>query len=185
MSGIEKKLVVRAVCAALALAGGIAHAQEAAETSLDVTIRLLPENAVGPEAITRRIELPPAPPTPPRSERAEEAPPQAAPAEREEGPRQAPPSERAEDAPRQTAPAERADRPPPAAESSSLRGQGAAGEARERGRQVGQETAEQTRENRENAGRQDTRGPPEDRGRPEDPGRPDDAGPPREPPGRP
>ena len=59
MSGIDKKLVARAVCAALALAGGVAHAQDAAETSLDVTIRLLPENAVGPEAITRRIEYQP------------------------------------------------------------------------------------------------------------------------------
>ena len=42
----------------------------------------------------------------------------------------------------------------------------APGEARERGREVGQETAEQARENRENAGR------------PDDTGRPDDAGPP-------
>ena len=36
------------------------QSQEASESSLEVTIRLLPENAVGPEEITRRIELPPA-----------------------------------------------------------------------------------------------------------------------------
>jgi hypothetical protein len=54
------------------------HAQEASEASLEVTIRLLPENAVGPEEITRRIELPPAAaiPAPPRAEAADEAPPE-------------------------------------------------------------------------------------------------------------
>jgi hypothetical protein len=49
-------------CIALVSAMGFAaQAQEApSDTSLDVTIRLLPQNAVGPEEITRRIQLPPA-----------------------------------------------------------------------------------------------------------------------------
>lgn len=72
-------LLARAVCVALATTGAIAAgAQDASETSLEVTIRLLPENAVGPEEITRRIELPPAAAnaTPPRAEAADEAPPE-------------------------------------------------------------------------------------------------------------
>ena len=57
----KTRLIAHVLCAALAMAGTVAaHAQEASESSLDVTIRLLPENAVGPEEITRRIELPPA-----------------------------------------------------------------------------------------------------------------------------
>jgi hypothetical protein len=60
------------------MAGGVAaHAQPPGDTNLDVTIRLLPENAVGPDEITRRIELPPAAAnaTPPRADAADEAPP--------------------------------------------------------------------------------------------------------------
>jgi hypothetical protein len=50
-----------AACAALLFALGLgAHAQPPTNDALEVTIRLLPENAVGPEDITRRIELPPA-----------------------------------------------------------------------------------------------------------------------------
>jgi hypothetical protein len=51
-----------AACGALfAVLGLAAHAQQVAnDTALEVTIRLLPENAVGPEENTRRIELPPA-----------------------------------------------------------------------------------------------------------------------------
>jgi len=81
MANVNTTLIARAVCVALAMAGGVAaHAQAPSDSNLDVTIRLLPENAVGPEDITRRIELPPAAanPTPPRPEsndRDEAAPP--------------------------------------------------------------------------------------------------------------
>ena len=71
MANVNTTLIARAVCVALAMAGGVAaRAQDAGEANLDVTIRLLPENAVGPEDLTRRIELPPAAanPTPPRAE---------------------------------------------------------------------------------------------------------------------
>lgn len=54
----------RAACAALAFSIALAgHAQgesDAKDASLEVTIRLLPENAVGPAELTRQIELPPA-----------------------------------------------------------------------------------------------------------------------------
>ena len=44
------RLIAHVLCAALALGGtSAAYAQEPSESSLDVTIRLLPENAVGPE----------------------------------------------------------------------------------------------------------------------------------------
>ena len=49
-----------AVVVATAAATSVGHAQGAGDASLDVTIRLLPENAVGPGDLTRRIELPPA-----------------------------------------------------------------------------------------------------------------------------
>jgi hypothetical protein len=76
MANVNTTLIARAVCVALAMAGGAAaRAQDAGDANLDVTIRLLPENAVGPEDITRRIELPPAAanPTPPRAESDDEA----------------------------------------------------------------------------------------------------------------
>ena len=129
MANVSGTLVARAACAALAMAcAAHAYAQETSESNLDVTIRLLPENAVGPEDITRRIELPPvaARPTPPRAEADDDAPP-------------------AED------------------DKQKGRGDEIADEARERGREFGQETAEQARGNRENAGRPDDapgRGPP-------------------------
>jgi hypothetical protein len=47
-------------CVVVAATACAAYGQEGGEASLEVTIRLLPENAVGPEEITRRIELPPA-----------------------------------------------------------------------------------------------------------------------------
>jgi hypothetical protein len=130
--------MARGVFVAVAVAGAVsAYAQEpAAETNLDVTIRLLPENAVGPQDITRRIELPPA----------------VAAAARPEQPTEG---------------------PPPGADNGQGRGLDVATEARERGREFGQERAEQARENRENAGR------------PDDVGRPDDAGPPIDPPSPP
>lgn len=71
MADVNTTLMARAVCVALAMAGGVAaHAQAPSDSNLDVTIRLLPENAVGPEDITRRIQLPPAAanPTPPRAQ---------------------------------------------------------------------------------------------------------------------
>jgi len=79
MQNNEPRLIARAIWTALAMAGTVAvHAQEASETSLEVTIRLLPENAVGPEEVTRRIELPPAAanPVPPRAEATDDAPPE-------------------------------------------------------------------------------------------------------------
>ena len=147
MANVDKGLVARAVCASLAMAWAIAaYAQEKGESNLDVTIRLLPENAVGPEDITRRIELPPAAarPTPPRAEPDDSARPPADDKEKEKG---------------------RADE--------------AADQARERGREVGKETADQARENRENAGRPDDK---PGRGPPDEPG---PRGPPDTPPGRP
>jgi hypothetical protein len=128
VSGMKTTLLARAVWIALALAGaGAVQAQDAGDASLDVTIRLLPENAVGPEAITRRIELPPVPPTPPRAERAED---------RAQGP---PDADLPEQAPPQSRPAERTDLAPSPRAAPDV-----GGEARERGRAVGQETAEQT-----------------------------------------
>ena len=60
--GSVDRLIGRATCAAFIAAMALAgQSQEPSESSLEVTIRLLPENAVGPEEITRRIELPPAP----------------------------------------------------------------------------------------------------------------------------
>ncbi|HEX7235499.1 MAG TPA: hypothetical protein VF405_00980 [Gammaproteobacteria bacterium] len=76
MANVNTALIARAVCVALAMAGGVAaRAQNAGDANLDVTIRLLPENAVGPGDITRRIELPPkaANPAPPRAESDDEA----------------------------------------------------------------------------------------------------------------
>jgi hypothetical protein len=55
-------LALRACALLVATFVSAAGAQDAAESDLEVTIRLLPENAVGPEEITRRIELPPARP---------------------------------------------------------------------------------------------------------------------------
>jgi hypothetical protein len=76
MANVNTTLIARAVCVALAMAGGVAaRAQAPSDSNLDVTIRLLPENAVGPADITRRIELPPAAanPTPPRADAADGA----------------------------------------------------------------------------------------------------------------
>lgn len=140
MANVKTTLVAHTLCAALAVTWALAsYAQEKRENNLDVTIRLLPENAVGPEDITRRIELPPAaarPTPPPRAEGDEAA-------------------------------------QPPADDKE--KGKGPADEARERGREFGQETAEHARGDRENAGRPDDkpgRGPPTDpgpRGPPETP----------------
>lgn len=54
------------VVVATAAGASVGRAQDAGDASLEVTIRLLPENAVGPGELTRRIELPPAaaPPRP-------------------------------------------------------------------------------------------------------------------------
>jgi hypothetical protein len=126
------------------------HSQQAeGDAALEVTIRLLPENAVGPEEISRRIELPAAAAFP-------------------------------------TPPEQPADGPPPGAENGGGAGLDIAAEARERGREFGQEVAEQARENRENAGRPDEPGPPIDvPGPPDTPGPPDVPGPPEDGPGLP
>lgn len=62
MNTITQRLTRIVTYAALVSAMGLAaQAQETPrDTSLEVTIRLLPQNAVGPDGITRRIELPPA-----------------------------------------------------------------------------------------------------------------------------
>jgi hypothetical protein len=106
-------------------------AQEADTGNLDVTMTLLPENAVGPEEITRRIELPSAPP-----------------AEREAA------GAGADGEP------ERPD-VLPGLENGRGAGLDTAVEARERGRAFGQEVAEAARESRDDAGRRDDRGPPD------------------------
>lgn len=60
MTAMMTRRIGQAACAALVAALAFAgHSQEANDASLEVTIRLLPENAVGPDEITRRIELPP------------------------------------------------------------------------------------------------------------------------------
>jgi hypothetical protein len=124
----------------------VAHAQPAAgggDDTLDLTMTLLPENATGPEPITRRIELPSA----------------AAGAGQPNAPA-VPPGEAV----------------PPAAAGE---GSSTAEQARERGREFGQDVAEQAREIRENAGRGNA---------PESPGPPDlpePPGPPNDPPGPP
>jgi hypothetical protein len=133
-----------------ALAGFLAapaSAQERALERLEITMELLPAQAVGPEEITRRIELPPA---------------------ANQG--------------------NTGDQPPaelPGLENGNGQGLETATEARERGREFGQDVAEQARENRENAGRgDDPPGPPEDPpGPPADPG--NGGGSPDSPPGRP
>ena len=166
MSVQTKRMMGAMASAVLSSAIGFAaHAQAQApsDTSLEVTIRLLPENAVGPEEITRRIELPPLPVAP--AERQD-----AAPNERRTAP---PGAERGPDAERgadsQRGPA--AERGPDADERRG-RGQDIARDARERGRDVSRDVEQEARDNRENAGRSDERGPPR--------GRPDDAGPPGE-----
>jgi hypothetical protein len=162
------------VALASALAA-VAHAQPASDASLEVTIRLLPENAVGPQEITRRIELPPAAVT-------------EAPQDRADGSRPDPERDRAdgrEPGPRVEPEAGGGE----AREQARGQGRDVATDARERGREAGREAADQARENRENAGRPDDAGPrgrPDDAGPPRDPpGRPDDAGPPGGPPGNP
>lgn len=185
VSSMASRLLRAAAGAALAaaLVPG-AQAQEGSDASLEVTIRLLPENAVGPGEITRRIELPPAAPdTEPPGERTEGARPgiERGRGEGEEGPQGG----------RERDPGEvRDQRPDEARELGRGAGREAANEARERGREAGREAADQARENRENAGRRDDARRPDDRGRPDAPGRPDDAGPPGRPddagpPGRP
>ena len=144
----------RAACAALVSAIAFAgHAQDetdARDASLEVTIRLLPENAVGPAELTRQIELPPAAAR--RNSNAPESVP-----DRENAPPQ---------------------------DGANGRGSEVAAEARERGRDFGQDVAEQARENRESAGRPDEPGPPANLPAPPR-GPSDPPGPPTTPPGRP
>jgi hypothetical protein len=92
---------------------------------LELTMALLPENAVDAEVIMSRIELPPA-------------------------------------AGQGAANGQRPDELP-GLENGQGEGLETATEARERGREFGQDVAEQARENRDNAGRgDDPPGPPED-----------------------
>lgn len=190
MSKATKTLARAAAYAALYGSFAVAaHAQDASEASLEVTIRLLPENAVGPGELTRRIELPPAAEgarPPPRDER-----PSGAENERGRGNDAAAPEARGRgndnaDATRErsnetadaarrrgneTADAAR-ERRNETAEAARERGNDAADDAREgnRGRALGREVAEQTRENREDAGRRNDTGP--QNGRRDPPGRP-------------
>ena len=145
---MTNRIASRAACAALVAALAFAaNAQDASESSLDVTIRLLPENAAGPGELTRQIELPPA-------------------ARPERDPRHRLPTPRTKTATARTTAAVTAAMLP--------------AEARERGRAVGQEVAEQARENRENVERPNNAGRPDDRGPP--PGNPQ--GPPGQDPDR-
>jgi hypothetical protein len=144
----QMRMPVQALaCVAVAVSACAAYGQEGEEASLEVTIRLLPENAVDPEEITRRIELPPA--------AASAVPPQTPPDEGNPAGDRGQPND-------------------PGA------GNDVATEARERGREFGQEVSEQARENRENAGRPDEARPP-----PAPPSTPSPPGPPAAPPGRP
>jgi hypothetical protein len=169
--GSTVALLARGAAGALlaALLAAAAQAQPPGDSSLEVTIRLLPENAVDPAEITRRIELPPAvrpEPSPDGAEGARPGAEQDRDDTRPEGPRERPELGGGE-----------------ARDQLRDEGRGVGSEARERGR----EAAEQARENRENAARSDDarpRGRPDDAGPPGDPpGRPDDAGPPAGPPG--
>lgn len=66
MRSANTTLMARGVCVALAMAGCVAaRAQATNDSNLDVTIRLLPENAAAPADITRQIQLPPAAANPP------------------------------------------------------------------------------------------------------------------------
>ena len=143
------KTLLRMTVIAALLTGFITasvNAQERALERLEITMALLPENAVGPEAIISRIELPPAAGA--EGQRPEEL---------------------------------------PGLQNGQGKGLETATEARERGRELGQDVAEQARENRDNAGRgDDPPGPPDDLpGPPADvPGAPGNGGPPIAP-GRP
>lgn len=145
------KTLLRITVTAALLTGFIAasaNAQERALERLEITMALLPENAVGPEVIISRIELPPA---------------------ADQGGAN---GQRPEEL--------------PGATNGQGKGLETATEARERGRELGQDVAEQARENRDNAGRgDDPPGPPDDLpGPPADlPGAP--GSPPADPPGRP
>jgi hypothetical protein len=77
MATTTKQRRAHAACAVLVAAiAGVGHSQETRDASLEVTIRLLPENAARPDEITRRIELPPAAANPaaPPARPAEDAP---------------------------------------------------------------------------------------------------------------
>jgi hypothetical protein len=114
-----------AVAALAICAAGSAGAQTPAKRpdSLDVTMTLLPEHSKGPEEITRRIALPSPPP--------------------QTGVHKDGQAEGAGGA-------KKDDKGPPA--DPGEQGRSNADQARERGRDFGQEVAEQARENRENAG---------------------------------
>jgi len=120
------RLAVTGAIAALAICTAYTAAAQTAEkrpASLDVTMTLLPEHAKGPDEITRRIELP-------RPKDAGEH----------------------KDAAPDTDPngSHKDDKGPPS--DPGEQGHSKADQARERGRDFGQEVAEQARENRENAG---------------------------------
>lgn len=141
------KTLLRMTVTAALLTGFMAasvNAQERALERLEITMALLPENAVGPEAIISRIELPPAAEQGADGQRPEEL---------------------------------------PGLTNGQGEGLETAAEARDRGRELGQDVAEQARENRDNAGRgDDPPGPPADVPAPpaDVPG---NSGPPADPPG--
>jgi hypothetical protein len=60
MSSTIRVAAIGAVAALVVHAGAAAQERPSPADNLDLTMVLLPENAVGPEEVTRRIELPPA-----------------------------------------------------------------------------------------------------------------------------
>lgn len=121
------KLAITFACAAVAICASRGAEADGAEKrdNLELTMTLLPEHAKGPEEITRRIELPPPKP----------------PAEQKDA--QAPNGDQDGDL-------KKDDKGPPAGKGEQ--GHSNADQAREQGREFGQNAAEQARENRENAG---------------------------------
>jgi hypothetical protein len=123
---MSTRFVVTCTIAALALCAAStagAQSQEKRADNLDLTMKLLPEHAKGPEEITKRIELP----------------------------RPAGTGERKDDRPDgDQNGSHKDDKGPPS--DPGEQGRSTAEQARERGREFGQDVAEQARENREIAG---------------------------------
>ena len=109
-----------AICAAPA---AFAQSEVKRADNLDLTMKLLPEHATGPEEITKRIDLPRPAGTGESKDQND--------------------SDKNKDN-------DKADKGPPS--DPGDQGRSTAEQARERGLEFGQEAAEQARENRENAG---------------------------------
>lgn len=137
---IMKHCSLLVVSLAFCYSVGVCAQEEKGDDSLDLTMKLLPEDAKTPEPITRHIELPVPPASSDKSQSRSDA---------------APPIE------------------------GVGQGRDTASEAQERGREFGQDVAQQARDNRENVGRDRTAGPPDSAGPGANP-----PGPPITPPGQ-